>query len=184
LTERRNPGIILTEFIIMVENGVGRMGRRIFWILAGIAVFSGICTFFFLSRPHLEKDFSLYDLNNRRVRLSRFSGRPLIVYFFSPRCKDCKEEAPFLNELYEVYRKKGLVIVGVGVKYPEEVREFAERQGIRYPVVVDRDLSVSKDFGVFFLPHLVFFNRQGKIVSTAVGKVSPEKLKGYLEAIL
>uniref|UniRef100_A0A7V4WM68 TlpA family protein disulfide reductase n=1 Tax=Candidatus Caldatribacterium saccharofermentans TaxID=1454753 RepID=A0A7V4WM68_9BACT len=168
----------------MVGNGVRRVGRRVFWVLAGIAIFAGVYAFFSLSRPHLEKDFSLYDLNNRRIRLSRFSGRPLIVYFFSPRCKDCKEEAPLLNELYEAYREEGLVIVGVGVKYPEEVREFAERQGIRYPVVVDQDLSVSRDFGVFFLPHLVFFNRQGKIVSAATGKVSPEKLREYLESIL
>lgn len=135
-------------------------------------------------RPLLEKDFTLRDLNNRPVRLSRFVGRPIVLCFFSPRCGDCKEEVPRLNELYATYKGNGLVIIGVGVKYPEEIREFVREQRIEYPVVIDADLAVSKDFGVFFLPHLVFINRQGKIVSSVAGKVPPEELQEYLKSIL
>lgn len=138
----------------------------------------------FFSRPLLEKDFTLNDLENRPLRLSRFAGRPIILYFFSPRCKDCKEETPLLNELYTAYRKRGLVLVGVGVKYKEEIKEFVEEQKIKYPVVVDQDLAVSEAFGVFFLPHLVFIDRQGKIVSTVTGKVPPEELENHLKGIL
>lgn len=160
------------------------MKRWFYFVLLGIGIFLGGYTFLSFPRTHLEKDFALYDLNNHLLHLSHFAGHPLIVCFFSPRCKDCKDTVPLLNELYETYRGKGLVIVGVGIKYPEEIREFVGTQGVRYPVVVDSNLAASRDFGVFLLPHIVFFNRQGKIVSTAAGKVAPEEFQKFLQAIL
>lgn len=158
------------------------------WVIPGllgaVALVFGLYVVASFPRPHLEKDFTLQDLRNRPLRLSRFAGRPIILCFFSPRCKDCKEEAPWLNELYKAHQKDGLVIVGIGVKYVEEIREFVKAQNIEYPVVVDLDLAVSKDFGVVFLPHLVFINRQGKIVSTATGRVPQEELERHLASIL
>lgn len=153
-------------------------------ILGAIVLFSVWYVVISFPRPLLEKDFTLRDLHNRPLRLSRFAGRPIILCFFSPRCGDCKEEVPQLNELYMSHRKDGLVVIGVGVKYPEEIREFVKEQKITYPVVVDADLTVSKDFGVFFLPHLVFINRQGKIVSSVAGKVPLEELQKHLKSIL
>lgn len=162
-----------------------RVRQWILWGILGIVVF--ICGWYVVisfPRVYFEKDFTLSDLNNRPLRLSHFAGQPIVLYFFSPRCKDCKEETPWLNELYATYRKDGLVVIGVGIKYTEEVRKFVEEQGIEYPVVVDVDLAACKDFGVFFLPHLVFINRQGKIAATVTGKVPPEKLKEHLGSIL
>lgn len=156
-----------------------------------VAIFVAIFAFLgwyvvisFSHRSSFEKDFALEDLNGHTLRLSRFAGQPIILYFFSPRCGDCKEEAPLLNELYASYRKKGLVIIGIGVKYPEEIREFVKTHGVEYPVVMDLDLAVCKDFGVFFLPHLVFINRQGKVVAAETGKMSLEQLKERTESIL
>ncbi len=158
------------------------------WVIPGllgaVALIFGLYAVVSFPRPHLEKDFTLQDLRNHPLHLSHFAGRPIILCFFSPRCKDCKEEAPWLNELYKAHQKDGLVIVGIGVKYVEEIREFVKAQNIEYPVVVDPDLAVSKDFGVVFLPHLVFINRRGKIVSTATGRVPREELEKHLASIL
>ncbi|MGC8777173.1 MAG: peroxiredoxin family protein [Candidatus Caldatribacteriaceae bacterium] len=134
--------------------------------------------------PYVEKNFVLEDLEGNPLSLSRFAGRPIILVFFSPRCGDCKEEMPYLEELYHNYQEKNLAIVGVGVRNKEEVQEFAQERNIPFPVVVDETLEVSKSFGVFFLPHLVFFNKKGKITHSEAGKIPQEKLQEYLEAIL
>lgn len=162
------------------------MKRWIVTIVLGIVMAVGGYVIFSFSRPSLEKDFTLPDLNDRPIRLGSFAGCPLIVCFFSPRCGECKEEAPLLNELYEAHKKEGLIVVGIGVgtKRVDEIREFVKENEIRYPVVVDLDLSVAREFGVSWLPHLVFINRWGRIVSMASGKVPPEKLQEHLQAIL
>ncbi|MBC7218413.1 MAG: TlpA family protein disulfide reductase [Candidatus Caldatribacterium sp.] len=160
------------------------MKRWVLWGILGIIFCVGVYLVVSFYRPHFEKDFILRDLNNRPLRLSSFAGRPIILVFFSPRCGECKKEAPWLNELYEAYREDGLVLIGIGIKYPEEIREFVREQKVEYPVVIDSALSVCKTFEVFFLPHLVFINRQGKIVSTATGETPPEKLKEHLQGIL
>jgi peroxiredoxin len=162
------------------------MKRWVVAIVLGVVVAVGGYVVFSFSRPSLEKDFTLPDLDNHPIRLSSFAGHPLIVCFFSPRCGECKEEAPLLNELYEAHKREGLIIVGVGVgtRQAEEIREFAKENGIRYPVVADLNLSVAREFGVSWLPHLVFINRRGKIVSASAGKIPPEKLQEYLQAIL
>lgn len=169
-----------------MENEGDEIVRR--WVFLGVLGAIVLVSVWYIvisfPRPLLEKDFTLRDVYNRPLRLSRFAGRPIILCFFSPRCGDCKEEIPQLNELYVSHRKDGLVVVGVGVKYPEEIREFVREQKIAYPVVIDADLAVSKEFGVFFLPHLVFMNRQGKIVASIAGKTPPEELKKHLEGIL
>lgn len=140
--------------------------------------------FFAQVHPYVEKNFVLEDLKGNLVSLSRFAGRPIILVFFSPRCGDCKEEIPYLEELYHTYQEKNLTIVGVGVHNKKEVQEFVQNNNVSFPVVMDETLEVSKSFGVFFLPHLVFFNKKGKITHSEAGKIPQEKLQEYLEAIL
>jgi|YNPBryulayer2012_1023412.scaffolds.fasta_scaffold00547_2 peroxiredoxin len=134
--------------------------------------------------PYIEKDFVLEDVTGKPFSLRQFAGRPIVLFFFSPRCGDCKEEMPYLKELYDNYQDKNLAMVGVGIRNRKEIQEFVQEYNLSFPVVVDETLEVSKGFGVFFLPHTVFFNRKGKIVYSEAGKIPREKLKEHLETIL
>lgn len=147
----------------------------------GLLVFAFV---FAQVHPYIEKNFVLQDLQGKQLNLNRFAGRPIMLFFFSPRCGDCKEEIPTLERLYQDYREKNLIMVGVGIRNKKEIEQFVEEYRVPFPVVVDETLEVSKSFGVFLLPHIVFYDKRGQIVHAEAGKVPPERLQEYLEKIL
>lgn len=147
----------------------------------GLVVFAFLFAQF---HPYLDKDFALEDLQGNLLHLGKFAGHPIILVFFSPRCGECKDEMPYLKELYTTHQKEGLVMIGVGVHNQKDIEDFVQEYGVPFPVVVDETLEVSKSFGVFFLPHLVFFDKQGKITYSKAGKIPQEEIKTNLETIL
>src|SRR6186997_2627081 len=55
----------------------------------------------------------LVDLEGKKVTLTSFAGKPVILNFWATWCGPCRMEIPMLNELHAKYEKDGLVIMGV-----------------------------------------------------------------------
>lgn len=77
----------------------------------------------------------------------RFHGKVVLVNIMGSWCPNCHDEAPFLQELYQAYRARGLEIVSLSfegaeqAKDPERLRAFIETYGITYPVLLAGDPS-------------------------------------------
>src|SRR5438876_2938512 len=71
--------------------------------------------------------FSLANLDGKNVSLKDFANKVIVVDFWATWCGPCREEIPHLNKLYENYRGKGLVVVGISMDAGggESVKEFA-----------------------------------------------------------
>ncbi len=48
-------------------------------------------------------DFSVLDRNGNTVKLSNFSGKPVVLNFWATWCGPCKSELPAFNKLYGEY---------------------------------------------------------------------------------
>lgn len=149
---------------------------------AGLLVFAFLFSQFY--HLPLEKNFVLPDLQGKPLELNQFAGQPIILAFFSPRCGDCKEEMTYLEELYQAHQDQNLVVVGIGIQNKKDILDFVQKYHLSFPIVVDETIEVSKGFGVFFLPHLIFLNRKGKIVYSEAGKIPPGKIQEHLKTIL
>ena len=83
--------------------------------------------------------------------------------------------------VYEKYRDKGLVVIGVPVKDKQEATEKAMRDlGIHYPQVLDPSMELAERFNITGIPHIILFAPDGSVVAAglrsaqideAVGKV-------------
>ena len=58
-------------------------------------------------------DFSFEALDRRRVRLSDYRGRPVIIYFWASWCGVCDQLAPVLRKVYDRLHPRGLEILSV-----------------------------------------------------------------------
>jgi peroxiredoxin len=71
---------------------------------------------------------------------------------------------PELNQLYEKYRRAGLVMFGVNM---DDTRERAAEMGqtlkISYPLLLDLQNEVSRRYGVETMPLTVLIDREGTI---------------------
>lgn len=116
-------------------------------------------------------DFELSSLDGRKVRLSDFRGKAVVLNFWATWCPPCKVEMPWFVDMQNQYGKDGLVVVGVAMDdtEPSKIAEFAHEMGVNYPVLLGTD-KVSDDYGnVQYLPTTFFIDRDGVIVDKSAG---------------
>jgi len=120
-------------------------------------------------------DFSLADVSGREVRLSDLVAHQQIIYldFWATWCGPCVAEMPHLERLYETYKDRGLVVLGISMDDPTTmgtVASYVHRNGLTFPVAIDMDSRVT---GIYnstrSAPYGVLIDRSGKIVDEHPG---------------
>jgi thiol-disulfide isomerase/thioredoxin len=113
-------------------------------------------------------DFSLKDLNNKKVSYSEIQGEKLTVLdFWATWCKPCAQAIPHLTELYLNYKDRGVQFIGINVDSPRnisKVRPFANSLGINYPVLLDSNSELMARLQVTTLPTVLFIDPNNEIV--------------------
>ena len=125
------------------------------------------------------KNFTLSELGHpgRKLSLSAFAGRPVIVNFFASWCTPCKLETPTLARFYrEAGERTAIIGVDSGDETGPALR-FVHAAGVRYPVGVDPlPAAATISYGVLALPQTFFLNARHRIVKRIFGKVTMKEL--------
>lgn len=122
------------------------------------------------SRETFGADFTLPDLNGRKVRLKDFRGQVVFLNFWATWCIPCRAEMPAMEKLHREFKDKGLVILALNFRESlEEIKPFVRELQLTFPILLDRDGKVSDRYQVFGLPTSYFLGRKGEVLGTAVG---------------
>lgn len=109
-------------------------------------------------------------------------GNYVLVDFWASWCGPCMQESPNVVKVYEDYRDKGLVVLGVLVNDKLENSKTAMRRlGMKYDQVIDPENVQVKKFGITGIPHLILFGPDGKVVKR--GMRGPEIEASVKEAL-
>ena len=139
-----------------------------------------------LARPISCRSASLFWAESAR----RFSGgKVVVVNFWATWCLPCREETPALEKAYEQYKDSGMVILGVNLTDQDsisEVESFVQEFKLTYPILLDRDGTVSNSlYQIRGLPTTFFVNREGIIRTVVVGgPMSETFIRSKIEALL
>jgi thiol-disulfide isomerase/thioredoxin len=98
-------------------------------------------TFARVKNPSEPFHFKLPDLNGKVFTEDNFRGKPLIVTITGSWCPNCRDEAPFMEELYQRYHSKGLEIAAFCFERADEtdhaqLRAFLRKFGITYTALL------------------------------------------------
>lgn len=130
-------------------------------------------------------DFQVTTLEGKTLRLSDFGGKVVLVNFWATWCPPCREETPGFVEIYEKYKEKGFVILGVAEQSPpKEVGQFLSGFRVTYPVGRDEDGSAAGQYGVRAIPTSFLFDRNGKLYHKFTGFTPEVFLKNKLQELL
>jgi peroxiredoxin len=131
-------------------------------------------------------EFELADLSGKRVRLSDFKGKVVILDFWATWCGPCREEIPDFVKLQEKYRAQGLAIVGLSLDDDGEkaVRPFAEKHGVNYTMLLANTELADRYGGVLGIPTTFVLDRQGRIVKKFIGMMEPRTFEEAIQPLL
>lgn len=126
-------------------------------------------------------------LDGRTLTLEQLRGKPVLVTFWATTCPSCVEEIPHLTELYRELNPKGLEIIGVAMAYdpPEQVRAMARQRQIPYPIVLDSEERIAREFdNVQLTPTSVLVSPEGRIVQYRLGLLDMPELRNTIAGML
>ena len=94
--------------------------------------------------------FSLPDQAGTAHSLADYAGHPVVVYFYpkddTPGCT--KQSCAFQDNLPK-FRKSKAAVLGVSVLNSASKAKFADKYGLKFPLLADEDHSVMEKFGVW-----------------------------------
>ena len=132
---------------------------------------------------------TLSGTDDKPVALSALRGKPLIVNFWARWCAPCRVEIPELIKTQERYRKRGLLVVGIGLEdNAQSVRDFMKAYEMDYTVLLARSggIELMQALGNTRagLPFTVAIDRRGEIVAIKLGAMKRSELDAAGEAAL
>jgi cytochrome c biogenesis protein CcdA/thiol-disulfide isomerase/thioredoxin len=116
-------------------------------------------------------DFAGIDrwLNSRPLTMAELRGKVVLIDFWTYSCINCLRTLPHVEAWDRLYRKDGLVIVGVHTPefafehVPSNVQAAVERLGVRYPVALDNDYGTWNAYGNQYWPAKYLIDRNGHV---------------------
>ena len=129
--------------------------------------------------------FSLSRIDRSgELALRSLRGKTLLLNFWSTSCLDCGTQATQLQQFYERWRSRGVVVVGINeFDFENDVRSFIRGHHITYPIVHDPS-GVGKRYAVDNLPETFFVDRLGQIVAHVTGPASDAELDAKIRLAL
>lgn len=132
-------------------------------------------------------NFMLETLSGEKAQLKDFRGKGVLLNFWGTWCKPCKYEMPHLQEAYENYKDKGVVVVAVDIRESKlAVQTFADRYNLTFPMLLDREGEVTENtYVVGRIPSTYLINSKGKVIEKKVGPFqSVEDVEKAMEKIV
>jgi peroxiredoxin len=132
-------------------------------------------------------DFTLRDVAGNEVTLADYSGHVIVLDFWATWCAPCRVAIPDLVELYERYRDRGFVVLGVSVNDPvTRLEPFAQELRMSYPVLIgDRRYDLQEAFGPLIgFPTSFLITRDGRICRRHTGLVPKTVLEQAIASLL
>ncbi|MBR7553289.1 thiol-disulfide oxidoreductase ResA [Allobacillus sp. GCM10007491] len=124
------------------------------------------------------------DAEGETIELKDLEGKGVMLNFWATYCEPCKEEMPYMDELYKEYKDKGIEIVAISVDSNEFViNNFYNKLGLTFPSVHDKNGTVMEAYDIVPLPTSFFVNPDGTIERVVKGALTLERLEGYLQEI-
>jgi peroxiredoxin len=132
------------------------------------------------------KLFTLKDVNLRKVSLTDFKGKVVILNFFATWCPPCRVEIPELVKIFKENKEKGLVVVGVALDGDgpvQTVQRFVREMKIPYPVLLG-NMDLADSHQISGVPTTFILNREGKTFQRYEGLVPGSHVEKALKEIL
>lgn len=133
---------------------------------------------------YLAPEFTLITTTGEQLQLSSQLGQPVVLNFWASWCPPCRAEIPYFEKASVKYN--GLAAIwGIDQgEPPSVVTDFGAAMGVTYPLLLDQDSAINRQYGIAALPTTVFVGADGVIQEVYTGIVNQAVLEDRIERML
>lgn len=131
-------------------------------------------------------EFTLTDLKNKKVSLSDYKGKYVMINFWATWCSACKSELPDLEKFYNENKNNKdfkLLTIDVG-ENKDVVEKFMKENKYNFDVLLDKNTEVSYDYTATALPTTVLIDKEGYIKKIILGAMNKNSMNSYKEMLI
>ncbi|MBI2449810.1 redoxin domain-containing protein [Candidatus Pacearchaeota archaeon] len=115
-------------------------------------------------------------LNSEPLSLEKLRGKVVLLDFWTYSCVNCLRTLPALKEIWEKYKDKNFMLIGIHTpefefeKELENVKNAVKRNSIEYPVANDPERVNWNRYGNRYWPRAALINSNGELIFDHVGE--------------
>ena len=131
-------------------------------------------------------DFEGKDIAGNPVKLSDYAGKGnyVLVDMWASWCGPCKREIPNLAEVHNLYKDKGLTVLGVFVSDDiKNLEPTMKEENITWAQIVDDERKALQRYGVSGIPAIILIGPDGTILERG-SAMRGENIKKNIEKYL
>lgn len=120
------------------------------------------------ARLTLDDDAPAFTLpamaDRSQISLQDYRGKVVYVDFWASWCVPCLASFPAISSLYQQYKDRGFVVIGVNLDEDVKAAEaFLQRFPVTYPQLRGSGSQVAQHYEVAGMPTAFIVGRQGKL---------------------
>ncbi len=129
-------------------------------------------------------------INTKPLKSTDFKGKVVLINFCTYSCINWLRTLPYVRSWASKYKEQGLVVVGVHTpeftfeKNIDNVRKAIADIKIDYPIAIDNDYAIWRDFKNQYWPALYFIDGQGHIRHHQFGEGDYEQSEKIIQQML
>jgi len=162
----------------------------VFFVFAIVLIYASVVRFN-IDKPEIDNlpnvgqmapDFTLKQLDGTSLSLSSLRGKTVLLTFWGTYSGNSRAEISALQQVYEKWKGKGVVIVGVDIgEDPITISGFFASHPATFPVVIDKSRDVTLNtYKIQPIPATFLIDSSGRIRERAVEEMSAETLDQWL----
>lgn len=113
------------------------------------------------------KDIKGTGIDGKQLSLSDFIGKGnyVLLDMWASWCGPCKREIPYIAEINNLYKDKGITVLGVFVWDDiQNLTPTMKEKNITWPQIIDSEKTATKLYGVTGIPEIILFAPDGTIL--------------------
>ena len=125
--------------------------------------------------------FHAKTMNGQNFTNESTKGKVVLFEFWTTWCPYCVGEAPFVDQVAQEFKDKGLIVLAVNVgESKKTVKKYLEEHPRSCQIVLMEDTNLAAMYAATVYPIYVLVDRDGYIVGTQRGAAGERALRRFL----
>lgn len=127
---------------------------------------------------------ALKALDGQEYTLEALRGKTVVIDFWATWCPPCEFQIPVLNAVYDAWRERGVMVLGVSVDVEgaSVVAPYAAEHKVRYPILLG-DEALARSFGAVGFPSSVLVAPDGTVTRAHAGLLEQADLDAQIACL-